>query len=85
MRQNIEINIEELKLHGFSRSDSYRIGQALQTELTCLITERGISQSISRGGEIAHLNGGSFNVTPNSKPYVIGAQVAKSVYGRFSK
>ena len=85
MQQNIEINIEELKLYGFSHVDRFRIGQALQIELTRLITENGISQSLSRGGEIAHLGGGSFNVNPNSKPHAIGAQVAKSVYSRLSK
>ncbi len=80
MRQNIEINIEELRLHGFSRIDSYRIGQALQLELTRLFTEREIPPSLTQDGEFAGLDGGTFNVAPDSRGQVIGAQVAKSTY-----
>ena len=85
MSENIEVNIEKLVLHGFSHVDRYRIGQAFQLELTRLISEQGLSQSLSRGGELAQLNGGIINVARNSRPEVVGAQVAKSVYSRFSK
>jgi hypothetical protein len=85
MRQDIEINIEEVRLHGFSHVDRYRIGQALQLELTRLITEQGLSQSLSQGGEFTQLDGGKFNIVRSSRAEVIGVQIAKSVYSRFSK
>ena len=85
MKQNIEININELRLHGFSHIDRYRIGEAMQLELTRLFTERDIPSSMVQGSEIGQLDGGTFNISPNSKAEVIGAQVANSIYNRFSK
>ena len=49
-----------------------------------LRTEHGISQSMSKGGEFTHLDGGQFNVAPNSKATTIGSQVAQSVYKNVS-
>ena len=79
--QNIELHIQELILHGFSPGDRYRIGEAIQRELSRLLTERGVPPSLSHGDEIAHLDGGSFNVASGSKAEAIGRQVAQSVYG----
>ncbi len=83
--QNIELHIEELVLHGFSPGDRYRIGEAVELELTRLLTEHGISSSLSHGGELARLEGGTFNAAPNSKAEAIGSQVAQSVYREFNK
>ena len=77
---NIELHIEKLMLHGFSPSDRHRIGRAVEVELTRLFTEQGISHSMSKGGELSRMDGGQFNLTPNSKAEVIGSQVAQSVY-----
>jgi hypothetical protein len=81
---NIELHIEKLMLDGFSPSDRHRIGEAVELELTRLFTEQGISHSMSKGGEFTHLDGGQFNVAPNSKAGVIGSQVAQSVYKNMS-
>jgi hypothetical protein len=75
---NIELHIEKLMLHGFSPSDRHRIGEAVEVELTRLFTEQGIS--MTKGGEFARLDGGQFNVAPNSNANTIGSQVAQSVY-----
>ena len=80
MRQNIEVYIEELVLHGFSHSKRYRIGQALQLELTRLISEQGIPSTLSNECEYARINGGTINMSPVSKAEVIGNQVAQSIY-----
>lgn len=85
MRQNIEINIDELVLHGFSPGDRYRIGEAVEFELTRLISEQGIPSSLSRGGELTQMNGETFNMSPNSRAELVGSQVAQSVYKGFSK
>jgi hypothetical protein len=79
--RNIELHIEELVLHGFSPGDRYRIGEAVEQELTRLLADRGVSQSLARGGEIGSVDGGAFEVAPGSRADVVGAQVAKAVYG----
>ena len=79
--KNIELNIEELVLHGFAPGDRYSIGEAVERELTRLLTDRGVPQSLERGGEIANMDGGAFEVATGSRSEAIGAQVARSVYG----
>lgn len=81
---NIELHIEQLVLDGFPPSERQRIGKAVELELTRLFTEQGISYSMSKGGEFRHLDGGKFNVAPNSKTNTIGAKVAQSVYRNMS-
>lgn len=44
---NIELHIEELVLHGFDPRDRHAIADAVQSELTRLVGERGLhAQSI---------------------------------------
>jgi len=85
MTGNIELHIEELVLHGFEPHDRYRIGDAVERELVRLFTEQGVPQSLANGGEIDKLDGGGFEVAPGSKAEVIGAQVARAVYGGLSR
>ena len=85
MKQKIDLHIEQLVLHGFSPGDRYRIGEAVELELARLITEQGVPSSLRRDGELARMDGGTFNVSPNSRAEVIGGQVAQSVYGGFGK
>ena len=79
--KNIELNIEELVLHGFSPGDRYRIGEAVEQELTRLLADRGVPKSMEHGGEVASMDGGAFEVAPGSRPDVVGSQVARAVYG----
>lgn len=79
--RNIELHIEELVLDGFEHVDRHRIAEAVERELTNIFTERGIPHSLAEGGEISHLDGGAFQMTPNSRPETIGAKVAQAVYG----
>lgn len=85
MKQKVDLHIEKLVLHGFAPGDRHRIGQAVELELTRLITEQGIPSSLRRDGELARVNGGTINVSPNSRAEVIGGQVAQSVYEGFGK
>jgi hypothetical protein len=79
--KNIELNIEELVLHGLSPGDRHRIGEAVEQELTRLLADRGVPQSLERGGEIASVDGGAIEVATGSRAEAIGAQVARAVYG----
>ncbi|MBD2303343.1 hypothetical protein [Nostoc sp. FACHB-190] len=78
---NIELQIEELVLHGFAQKDRGRIQQAIEQELTRLLTEQGIPASLSRSHEIQQLQSGSFNVKAGMGVEAIGSQVAQAIYG----
>ena len=53
----------------------------MERELTRLLADRGVPQSLAQGGEVASVDGGAFEVAPGSRAEVVGAQVAKAVYG----
>ncbi|NOR41700.1 MAG: hypothetical protein GQ572_00065 [Gammaproteobacteria bacterium] len=78
--KNIELNIEELVLHGFSPGDRHGIGEAVEQELTRLMADRGVPQSLEHGGKIGQVDGGAFEVAQDSRAQVVGAKVAKAVY-----
>jgi len=80
-KQNIELHIEELVLHGFSPGDRHGIAQAVERELAILIEERGAPADLLNNREIERLDGGSFQVMPGSKPEAAGAKIARAVYG----
>jgi hypothetical protein len=84
-RRSVELHIEELVLHGFSPRDRYRIAAAVEAELARLFTERGVSPSLARGGEIASLDGGSFEAAPGSGAETIGRHVAQALYGGMNR
>ena len=79
--KRIELRIEELVLHGFAPGDRYRIAEAVERELSRLLADQGVLESLERGGGIASVDGGAFDMTPGSRAEAIGAQVAKAVYG----
>ncbi len=76
--RNVEIQIDELILHGFPAADRYAIGDALSSELSQLVVnakeypfDEDIHIPVQRTGE--------FLVPPNAKPALIGARVAQTV------
>lgn len=79
--RNIELHIEELVLYGFSPGDRYRIGEAVEQEFSRLFTDRGVPESLVQGEEVASVGAGAFEVVLGSSADVVGAQVAKTVYG----
>ena len=79
-QRNIELEIEQLVLHGFSPFDQHRIGEAVRTELARQLAEHGAPKSLARGGRISQLDAGSFDVTPGSRADTVGIQVAQFVY-----
>jgi hypothetical protein len=76
----VELHIEELILHGFAPEDRYRIGEAVEKELSNLLAERGMTV-LENGLEIAGLNVGDISIAKGARPEAIGAQVARAVYG----
>ncbi|NOR41702.1 MAG: hypothetical protein GQ572_00075 [Gammaproteobacteria bacterium] len=55
--------------------------EAVEQKLTRLLADRGVPQSLERGGEVANVDGGAFEVASGSRAQVVGAKVAKAVYG----
>ena len=84
-RHSVELHIEELVLHGFEPAHRYAIGEAIERELTRLFTEHDAPAAITYDGEIAHLDGGTFQIDPDSRPETIGARVAQAIYGGLGK
>jgi len=78
--QDLEINIEELVLHGFPPVDKYRIGQAVERELSRLFRDEGLPGSLSHEGSADKIDAGSFGILQGAKPEAIGSEVAKAVY-----
>ncbi len=83
MRPNIELEIDELVLHGFGAIDRDQIGLAVQQELSRLLADGGVPGALGQGGEVSRLDGGMFNVTAGAKAEVVGTQIAQSIYGGF--
>jgi len=77
---SVELHIEELVLHGFPAGDRYRVGEALERELTRLFTERDVPSSISHNIEGGSMDAGSFNVAPGADAETIGIQIARALY-----
>ena len=84
-RPSIELQIDKLILTGFPACDRSRIGAAVERELERLLSEEGLPAALGQGGEGQSLDGSSFDVRPNARPEAIGVQVARSIYGGFSK
>jgi len=78
---NLELEIEELVLDGFPAAQKDRIARAVHIELERLFAERGVPPSLEAGGNVARIDGGSFEAKPGSSPESIGAQVARGLYG----
>jgi hypothetical protein len=81
MRQKVELHIDELVLEGFFAEDRYRIGEALEKELTRLFEEKGVPGSLTSEREIEAIKGGSFEAAPGARAERVGTQVAGAVYG----
>jgi hypothetical protein len=81
----VEFHIEELVLHGFNPVNRFRIGEAVERELTRLITERDADDAIAQRGEIALIDGVVFEVQPDSSSKAIGIQLARAIYGGLNR
>ena len=82
---SIELHIEELVLHGFAPGDRYRLADAVERELARLFAEQGVPPSLARKAEVAQLDVGAFKMAPGARVEAVGAQVAHTVYGGFSR
>jgi hypothetical protein len=77
--RNVEIQIDELVLHGFPIVDRYAIGDALSYELSRLAIDTQ-EYPFDKDIDIPVQRAGGFSVPPNAKPALIGAKVAQTVH-----
>ena len=77
---NVELQIQELVLHGFSAADRHQISDAIRTELARQLAQHGVPKLLTRDGRIRQLDAGAVNVALGSRADTVGKQVAQSVY-----
>ena len=82
---NLELNIEELHLIGFSPHERYRVSKAVKNELTRLLGEHGLRIGLNENAHVAQIDAGSFRLLAESKPEKVGGEIARSVYASISK
>ena len=78
---SIELHIEELVLDGFDAGDPHRVAETVEAELGRLFDEGGVPPALSRGGDLAQLDGGPFVAVPGMGSEEVGVAVARAVYG----
>jgi hypothetical protein len=73
----IEVQIEELVLHGFRPSERYPIADAMQAELARLLTEQGLS--MTNDAALEQLNADAIRLNPKARGETTGTQIARAV------
>lgn len=74
----IEVEIEELVLHGFPPTQAGAVRDAVQRELESFVRDAGGALSFSDGSEIGRVDGGQFALV-RSDAGALGAGVAACV------
>ena len=80
-RPSVSLEIDELVISGWPRSAAHDIGDAIQGELTRLLSDRGVPAPMRRPMRIGSLDAGSVATVHNAQPAAIGTQIAGAVYG----
>ena len=78
---NLEINIDELRLHGFGYADRHLIREAIARELTRLLRAQGTPALLQHAGDHLHVQGGEFQAAPHTRAESLGVQIGQAVYG----
>lgn len=80
MKKQIEINIDELVLHGFTPSDGRSIGEALQPALMQAFNDQPVAGTLNQSADIHFVDGGSFTVKQNSRPAQVVSAISNSIH-----
>ncbi len=80
---NVNLRIDRLVLDGMEIAPEQCpvLQAAVETELSRLLTEGGLSPSLARGVAVPHLSVRDMQITGTSSPTEMGQQIARSVYG----
>lgn len=80
MPRAIELEIAQLDLAGVAPADRYRIGDAVQRELTRLLGEQGLP-SVANSAELERVSGATISLDRSAGAAAIGNQIAEAVHG----
>ncbi|HKV40514.1 MAG TPA: hypothetical protein VJX67_14980 [Blastocatellia bacterium] len=82
---SVELHIGELSLIGFKPGDKHIVGDALQRELTRLLSENDVGALLKHEIELDRLNLDGFQVRPGMSPRTIGVEVAAAIFRRLTR
>jgi hypothetical protein len=84
---NINVHIERLILNGVNIRPGQRhlLQSSVETELTRLLTNGGVSPSFSEGIALPHVFANGIQLAGGNDPVQLGRQIAQSVYGGIKK
>jgi len=80
----IELQIDELVLHGFSPQERHAIAEAVQRELTLLFQSRGAPGAPQVSTERALVRAPQAQLAEGTGAKQTGAAIARSIYGGLS-
>lgn len=78
--RRIEVHIEELVLQDFSYPDPERLKEAVIGALGKILADQPLPGPASILRKAASIDAGSFKMEMNSKPEVLGNQIAQGIY-----
>ena len=78
--KRVEIQIDELVLHGFGAGERFAIAEAVQQELARRFSERGLPDALAAPLAIERLDAGAFQAMPGARATSTGANVARAIY-----
>lgn len=76
----VDLHIERLVIDDASPAEGRRIGASVESELTRLLTERGLPSGLERGGDVGSLDGGSISRGLGDSSRRVGGRVAEAAY-----
>jgi hypothetical protein len=81
-RPSIHLYIDRLILDGLpiERTQASHIQMAIEAELTRLLVENGLSQSLHGGVAVPSVRANAIQVTTGNNPVQMGNQIAQSIY-----
>jgi hypothetical protein len=79
---DIDLRIERLVLDGWAITPAERraLGAALETELSRLLSESGLSGSFTQGAALPAVRADDILITQPFNPAQVGAQIAQTVH-----
>lgn len=79
----VELGIDEFVLHGFGHLERTELEAAVEQVLSRLFAQQGLPSSLSRGGRVDSLDGGTFTAQRCAGVQDIGGQIAQAIYRSF--
>jgi len=81
-QRSIELQIEQLVLHGFSRRDGVRIAEAVEREIANVLSARELGPAPSRAVTLDRVDAGTLRLSGSEGPAVVGSRIAERVVGQ---